>query len=64
MTHVPGTASYRCVFKEMPPAGSVPTCSQAGILGAVAGMLGTIQAAEALGIWWVSVNFLLTIAYF
>ena len=48
MTHVPGTASYRCVFKEMPPAGSVPTCSQAGILGAVAGMLGTIQAAEAV----------------
>ncbi|MBG91186.1 MAG: adenylyltransferase [Actinobacteria bacterium] len=48
MTHVPGTASYRCVFKNPPPKNAVPTCSQAGILGAVAGMLGTIQAAEAL----------------
>jgi molybdopterin/thiamine biosynthesis adenylyltransferase len=48
MTHVPGSASYRCVFKNPPPAGAVPTCSQAGVFGAVAGMLGTIQAAEAL----------------
>jgi molybdopterin/thiamine biosynthesis adenylyltransferase len=48
MTYVPGSASYRCVFKEPPPKNLVPTCSQAGILGAVAGMLGTIQAAEAL----------------
>ena len=48
MTHVPGTASYRCVFKAPPPANAVPTCSQAGVFGAVAGMLGTIQAAEAI----------------
>jgi molybdopterin/thiamine biosynthesis adenylyltransferase len=48
MTHVPGTASYRCVFKNPPPANAVPTCSQAGVFGAVAGMLGTIQAAEAI----------------
>ena len=48
MTYVPGSASYRCVFKEPPPAGAVPTCSQAGVFGAIAGMLGTIQAAEAL----------------
>jgi len=47
-THVPGSACYRCVFPEPPPAGSVPTCSQAGVLGVVAGMLGTIQAAEAV----------------
>ena len=47
-THVPGSACYRCFFKEPPPAGAVPTCSQAGVLGAIAGMLGTIQAAEAL----------------
>ena len=33
MTHVPGTASYRCVFKDPPPANSVPTCSQAGVFG-------------------------------
>ena len=48
MTHIPGTASYRCVFKNPPPQNAVPSCSQAGILGAVAGMLGTIQATEAL----------------
>jgi molybdopterin/thiamine biosynthesis adenylyltransferase len=48
MTYQPGSACYRCVFKGPPPKGAVPTCSQAGILGAVAGMLGTIQAAEAL----------------
>ena len=47
-THVPGCACYRCMFKEPPPPGAVPTCSQAGVLGAIAGMLGTIQAAEAL----------------
>ena len=47
-THVPGSACYRCFFKQPPPAGAVPTCSQTGVLGAIAGMLGTIQAAEAL----------------
>ncbi len=48
MTHVPGSACYRCVFESPPPPGAVPTCSEAGVLGAVAGMLGTIQAAETL----------------
>jgi molybdopterin-synthase adenylyltransferase len=48
MTYVPGEACYRCIFKAPPPKGAVPTCSQAGVLGAIAGMLGTIQAAEAL----------------
>lgn len=48
MTHIPGSASYRCVFKEPPPKNAVPTCSQAGVLGAVAGIMGTIQACEAL----------------
>jgi molybdopterin/thiamine biosynthesis adenylyltransferase len=48
MTHIPGSASYRCVYRQPPPAGAVPTCSEAGVLGAVAGILGTIQAAEAL----------------
>jgi len=42
------SACYRCAFVKPPPAGAVPTCSQAGVLGAIAGMLGTIQAAEAL----------------
>jgi molybdopterin/thiamine biosynthesis adenylyltransferase len=48
LTYVPGSACYRCVFENPPPLNAVPSCSQAGILGAVAGMLGTIQAAEAL----------------
>ncbi|MFH1281529.1 MAG: molybdopterin-synthase adenylyltransferase MoeB [Candidatus Omnitrophota bacterium] len=48
MTYTPGQTCYRCVFGAPPPKGSVLTCSQAGILGPVAGMLGTIQAAEAL----------------
>jgi len=49
MTVLPGrSACYRCCFPEPPPAKAVPSCSQAGVLGAVAGMLGTIQAAEAL----------------
>lgn len=42
------SACYACVFDQPPPAGAVPTCSSAGILGAVAGMLGTIQATEVL----------------
>lgn len=49
MTVVPGeTTCYRCAFRKPPPADAVPTCSQAGVLGAIAGMLGTIQATEAL----------------
>ncbi len=48
MTYVPGEACYRCVFNSPPPKGAVPTCSQAGVLGAIAGMLGTMQAAEVL----------------
>ena len=48
MTYVPGHACYRCVFHAPPPKGAVPTCSQAGVLGAVAGMLGTMQASECV----------------
>ena len=40
--------SYRCLFPEAPPAGTVPTCAEAGILGAVAGVIGTLQAVEVL----------------
>lgn len=47
-THLPGHACYRCLFNSPPPPGAVPTCSQAGVLGAIAGMLGTIQATETL----------------
>jgi molybdopterin-synthase adenylyltransferase len=48
MTHTPGNACYRCIFESPPPENMVPSCSQAGILGSIAGMLGTIQATEAL----------------
>jgi molybdopterin/thiamine biosynthesis adenylyltransferase len=48
MTYTPGNACYRCVFHNPPPPNAVPTCSQAGVLGSVAGMLGTIQATEVL----------------
>lgn len=48
MTYIPGNACYRCVFEEPPPQNAVPSCSQAGVLGSIAGMLGTIQATEAL----------------
>ncbi|MDD5686585.1 MAG: molybdopterin-synthase adenylyltransferase MoeB [Elusimicrobia bacterium] len=48
MTYVPGHTCYRCVFQNPPPKNAVPTCSQAGILGSVAGILGTIQATEVL----------------
>ncbi len=49
MTIIPNkSACYRCVFESPPPVGAVPTCAQAGVLGAIAGMLGTIQTAEAL----------------
>ena len=42
------SACYRCIFKEPPPAGLVPSCQEAGIIGVVAGIIGTIQATEAI----------------
>ena len=49
MTYIPNkSCCYRCIFKELPPKDCVPTCSQAGILGAVAGIIGTLQATEAV----------------
>ena len=39
---------WRDLFPEAPPAGTVPSCAEAGILGVVAGVVGTLQAAEAL----------------
>ncbi|HRK17651.1 MAG TPA: molybdopterin-synthase adenylyltransferase MoeB [Hyphomicrobiaceae bacterium] len=40
--------TYRCVFPEAPPAGLVPNCSEVGVLGAVVGVIGTLQAVEVL----------------
>lgn len=49
MTYVPEKSPcYRCIFEEIPESGLVPNCSQAGIMGAVAGIIGSIQALEAI----------------
>lgn len=42
------TACYRCVYRREPAAGAVPSCEAAGILGPVAGVVGSLQAVEAL----------------
>lgn len=39
---------YRCIFPEAPPPGTVANCSEVGILGAVAGVMGTMQALEVI----------------
>ena len=39
---------YRCLFREPPPPDLIPRCEEAGILGSVAGVLGTLQATEAI----------------
>jgi molybdopterin/thiamine biosynthesis adenylyltransferase len=43
-----GGPCYRCLYPEPPPDGLVPTCSEAGVLGAVTGVMGTLQATEVL----------------
>ena len=49
MTYVPGEGPcYRCVFRNPPPKDAVPTCKQAGVIGAMAGTIGTLQAMEAI----------------
>ena len=49
ITVLPGeSACYRCIFRSPPPAGVVPSCSQAGVLGALAGVIGSLQATEAM----------------
>ena len=40
--------TYRCLFPEAPPDGTVPTCQEAGILGALAGVLGSMTALEVI----------------
>jgi molybdopterin-synthase adenylyltransferase len=43
-----GNPCYRCLYPEPPPPGVVPTCGEAGVLGAVTGVMGTLQATEVL----------------
>jgi molybdopterin-synthase adenylyltransferase len=40
--------TYRCLFPEAPPPGTIPTCAEAGVLGALGGMLGSLMALEAI----------------
>ncbi|MBU3216321.1 molybdopterin-synthase adenylyltransferase MoeB [Clostridium estertheticum] len=49
-TYIPGnnTPCYRCIFQTPPPEGMVPTCREAGVLGVMGGVVGTLQATEAI----------------
>ena len=48
-TVVPGEGHcYRCLFEEMPPAGLVPSCQEAGVIGAITGVIGSMQAIEVI----------------
>jgi len=40
--------TYRCLFPEPPPPGTIPTCAEAGVLGALAGVIGSLMALEAI----------------
>ncbi|MDD7909567.1 MULTISPECIES: molybdopterin-synthase adenylyltransferase MoeB [Pseudovibrio] len=40
--------TYRCLFPKRPAAGSIPTCEEAGVLGALTGVIGSLQALEAI----------------
>lgn len=49
MTYVPGQGPcYRCVFLNPPPPNTVPSCKEAGVLGVMGGIIGTVQATEAV----------------
>ena len=65
MTYVPGKGPcYRCVFKNPPPKDTVPTCKQEGIIVAMCGVIGSLQAMEAikyiLGVGELLTGYLLT----
>ena len=47
-TYIPGQGCYRCLFPTPPPPGEVPSCAEAGVLGMLPGMVGTIQATEVV----------------
>jgi adenylyltransferase/sulfurtransferase len=47
-TYEPGKGCYRCLFPEPPPPGMVPNCAEAGVLGALTGTIGSLQATEVL----------------
>ncbi len=39
---------YRCIFREPPPPGQIPSCAEAGVLGALCGVMGSLQATEVI----------------
>ena len=45
---VPGGPCYRCLYPEPPPPGLVPSCAEGGVLGVLPGLVGTVQATEAI----------------
>ena len=44
----PGSGCYRCLFPTPPPPGAVPSCAEAGVLGVLPGIIGSIEAVEAI----------------
>lgn len=55
MFGAPGGPCYRCLFSEPPPAELVPSCADAGVLGVLPGVIGTLQALEAIK-WMVGIG--------
>jgi len=56
---IPGEGCYRCLFPQPPPPGMVPNCAEAGVLGSLTGLVGSIQATEALK-WFMGIGQSLT----
>ncbi|WP_232700724.1 SAMP-activating enzyme E1 [Halobacterium wangiae] len=48
ITVTPDSACYRCLFPEAPPAGTIPDCAEAGVLGVLPGTMGCVQATECV----------------
>src|SRR5439155_5842324 len=48
IVYLPGKGCYRCLFPEPPPPGAVPSCADAGVLGVLPGIIGSIQAVETI----------------
>jgi adenylyltransferase/sulfurtransferase len=46
--YMPGRGCYRCLYPAPPPPGAVPSCAEAGVLGVLPGVVGSIQAVEAI----------------
>src|SRR5439155_4423916 len=45
---LPGKGCYRCLFPAPPPPGAVPSCAEAGVLGVLPGIIGSLQAMETI----------------